>query len=52
MNLTIKQYQKAEQEEARLSSPDKTKRRTIANGDSLWLIARRIWRSGKVESDC
>ena len=39
MNLTFRQYQKTEQEEARLSSPDKTKRRTITNGDSLWLIA-------------
>ena len=39
MNLTIKQYQKTIEEEARLSSPDKTKRRIITNGDSLWLIA-------------
>lgn len=36
VNLTFRQYQKTE---ARLSSPDKTKRMTIANGDSLWLIA-------------
>jgi hypothetical protein len=39
VNLTFRQYQKPEQGEARLSSPDKIKRITIANGDSLWLIA-------------
>jgi nucleoid-associated protein YgaU len=39
VNLTFRQYQKTEQEEARLSSPDKTKRITITDGDSLWLIA-------------
>lgn len=51
MNLTIKQYQKTAEEEARESSPDKTKRRTVTNGDSLWLIAAQeygnsaMWRA-------
>ena len=39
MNLTFRQYQKPEQGKDEPSSPDKTKRITITNGDSLWLIA-------------
>jgi nucleoid-associated protein YgaU len=38
MTLSLKQYQKI-QNSPKLSSPTKTKMRTVVEGDSLWLIA-------------
>jgi len=41
MNLTLRQFQAPENNEVKLSSPDKTKRMTITSGDSLWMIAAK-----------
>ena len=39
MNLNIKQYQNTAEKGVREHSPDRTRRRTVTEGDSLWLIA-------------
>jgi len=41
MNLTLRQYQAPENKNAKISSADNSKRKTITSGDSLWMIATK-----------
>jgi hypothetical protein len=45
INLTLKQYQMGAKEAPKLKSSDRTRRRTVTDGDSLWLIAAQEYGS-------